>query len=200
MGPRNPRRKQPGIGTQEPANKQTGIGTQESVNKQPGIGTPEPVKRKEKCKVRVSTFDTQNLRKETDRMRRRNRLRPFGSGRHPGGKACWKLFCLERGVQRDEQIPVTRPLMEETMRSTLSSPQQARESTFHVPRAVFVDFELYGLSTSAISFNRTTEVSFVVACCPCAKARGYKPRRGEEFPPLFEHSQCTIRSKRTARS
>ena len=29
------------------------------------------------------------------------------------------------------EYPVTRPLMEETMRSTLSSPKQARESTFH---------------------------------------------------------------------
>ena len=31
---------------------------------------------------------------------------------------------------------------------------------------------------------------FVVACSLGAKARGYKPRRGEEFPLLFEPAQC----------
>ena len=52
----------------EKKGKQPGNGTQEPVNKQPRIGTPEPVEMKEKCKVRVSTFDTQNLRKATDRL------------------------------------------------------------------------------------------------------------------------------------
>ena len=62
--------------------------------------------------------------------------------------------------KRDEQMPGDK---------TIDGGDDAFNTFFsetgagkHVPRAVFVDFELYGLSTSAISFNRTTEVS---QCC-----------------------------------
>ena len=38
---------------------------------------------------------------------------------------------------------------------------------------------------------------FVVACSPCAKARGYKPRRCEEFPPLFAIPSCLTDRKQS---
>ena len=42
----------------------------EKKGKEPGNGTPEPVEMKEKCKVRVSTTDLQNLRMERGRPTR----------------------------------------------------------------------------------------------------------------------------------
>ena len=31
-----------------------------------------------------------------------------------------------------------------------------------------------------------------MACSPCPKARGYRPRRCEEWPPLFAITSCLI--------
>ena len=42
----------------------------------------------------------------------------------------------------------------------------------------------------------TSETTEVASCCglhPCAKAQGRKPRRSEEFPPLFVFSQQYLR-------
>ena len=62
--------------------------------------------------------------------------------------------------KRDEQMPGDKTIDggDDAFNTSFSETGAGKD----VPRAVFVDFELYGLSTSAISFNRTTEVS---QCC-----------------------------------
>ena len=43
--------------------------------------------------------------------------------------ACWKLFCLKRGMQRDEQMPID------------GRDDSEAGAGKHVPRAVFIKFE-----------------------------------------------------------
>ena len=67
-------------------------------------------------------------------------------------------------MQRDEQMPVDKTIdgRDDDAFNTFFSETGAGK---HFPRAVFVDFEVYGLITSAFRFERHNRGrKFVVAC------------------------------------
>ena len=117
----------------------------EKKGTQPGIGTPGPVKEKEKSSSQPQGDKTRRTcAKKQIECADEIICSHLGQGGFQVGNACWKLFCLEREMQRDEQMPGDKTIDgRDDVFNTFFSETGAGK---HVPRADFVGFELYGLT------------------------------------------------------
>ena len=67
------------------------------------------------------------------------------------GNACWELYCMEHGIDKDGRMPDDRKdTLELTTEDSYSTFFSETYSGKHVPRAVFVDLEptVVGMSCS----------------------------------------------------
>jgi len=57
------------------------------------------------------------------------------------GNACWELFCLEHGIQRDGTPPSDKPIRRSAGEDPFNTFFYESGSGKHVPRCIFLDLE-----------------------------------------------------------
>ena len=123
--------KQPGNGTREPMNKTVGrrgprTREQTARDRYPRTRGDERSARRE-CPRSTSKICTKKQIECADEIV----CSHLDQGDNQVGNACWKLFCLERGMQRDEQMLGDKTTDGRDDAFNTSSPKQAKGSTFH---------------------------------------------------------------------
>ena len=175
MGPKNPRRKLPGNGTQEP------------VNKQPGIGTSGPV---EKCKVRVSTTDKQNLHTETETsgMRRTAQISSNLSSQ------CWARCTLPRTSRFSTRSNLSgkRKMKSEAARTPFGD-KELEQVTCESDAKPDKNHELLRIESENGAKDREAETKATAATAVALNTKGPCSIRGPEFRPYRQH-RCSERS------